>query len=76
LNTDVSVATGNGVNELGGQLGLASGSELAVLINRAYIYSKVLWSEQTRAPPRPGTFSVQSMKNTSTKWLFAKQGSK
>lgn len=44
LNRDV--ATGNGISELEGQLGLPPGSELTFLINRAHIYSKVLWSEQ------------------------------
>lgn len=72
LSKDVSVATGNGINELEGHLGLAPDSELAVLINRAHIYSKILWSEQIRAPRRSGTFSVQSMKKYFNKVALCK----
>lgn len=72
LNRDISVAIANGINELEGQLGLAPGSELAVLINRAHIYSKVLWSEQTRAPQRPEIISVQGMKKYFNKVALCK----
>lgn len=58
LNRDA----GNEDEEHVGDLGDASGSELTVLVSRALIYSGVVWSEQTGAPPRLGASSVQRRK--------------
>lgn len=61
-NRQVSRDAGNEDEEHVGGLGGASGSELTVLVSRALIYSGVVWSEQTGAPPRLGASSVQRRK--------------
>lgn len=62
LNRQVSITAGNEAEKHAGELGIASGSELTVLVSRAHIYSDVVWSEQMGGPPRLGASSVLCMK--------------